>query len=379
VRRRRLGISTELARFFLWLGTVSFGGPVVHLALLEEHTVRRRQWLTSDEFLELLGLTNLIPGPNSTEMAMAIGYKRAGLAGLLVAGACFILPAACLTMLLAWLYVRYAGLPWLQPALAGLAPAVLVVMAQGAWRLGREAVTSAVDIVAAVVVLGLALYGVSEIVLLAGAAIAGALLPLRRYSAALAASVLAGVTLAGVSLAATVQPSATLADLAAFFLRVGAVLYGGGYVLVSFLQGLVDHQGWLTQRELFDAVAAGQVTPGPVLTTATFVGYLVLGPAGAVVATVAIFLPAFVFTAVMGPLTPWLRRSAVMRRAVRLVSVAAVAIVVAVTSALAVRVTTSPLALIPIAAASLVALGGGGAVGVLVAGMFASALVAGLG
>lgn len=379
MRRRRLGISTELARFFLWLGAVSFGGPVVHLALLEEHTVRRRQWLTSDEFLELLGLTNLIPGPNSTEMAMAIGYKRAGLAGLLVAGACFILPAACLTMLLAWLYVRYAGLPWLQPALAGLAPAVLVVMAQGAWRLGREAVTSAVDIVAAVVVLGLALYGVSEIVLLAGAAIAGALLPLRRHSAALAASVLAAVTLAGVSVAATVQPSATLTDLGAFFLRVGAVLYGGGYVLVSFLQGLVDHQGWLTQRELFDAVAAGQVTPGPVLTTATFVGYLVLGPAGAVVATLAIFLPAFVFTAVMGPLTPWLRRSAVVRRAVRLVSVAAVAIVVAVTSALAVRVTTSPLALIPIAAASLVALRGGGAVGVLVAGMFASALVAGLG
>lgn len=329
----------------------------------------------------MLGLTNLIPGPNSTEMAMAIGYKRAGLAGLLVAGVCFILPAACLTMLLASLYVRYAGLPWLQPALNGLAPAVLVVMAQGAWRLGRDAVTSAVDMVAAAVVLGLALYGVSEIVLLAGAAVCGALLPLqRRNLAPVVAVALAGVTLASVSLAAaTVQSPPGLADLGAFFLRVGAVLYGGGYVLVSFLQGLVDHQGWLTQRELFDAVAAGQVTPGPVLTTATFVGYLVLGPAGAVVATLAIFLPAFVFTAVMGPLTPWLRRSAVVRRAVRLVSVAAVAIVVAVTGALAARVATNPLAVIPVAAAALVALRGAGAVGVLVAGMFASVLVAGLG
>ena len=346
----------------------------MHLALLEEHTVRRRQWLTSDEFLELLGLTNLIPGPNSTEMAMAIGYKRAGLPGLLVAGSCFILPAACLTMVLAWLYVRYAGLPGLQPALIGLAPAVLVVMAQGAWRLGRDAVSSALDIVVAVLVLGLALYGVSEMVLLAGAAIAGALLPLQRPRMVLIAVALAVVTLA----AATAQSPATLADVGAFFLRVGAVLYGGGYVLVSFLQGLVDDQGWLTQRELFDAVAAGQVTPGPVLTTATFVGYLVLGPAGAIVATLAIFLPAFVFTAVMGPLTPWLRRSAAVRRAVRLVSVAAVAIVVAVTAALAARVVTSPLAAIPVAAAALVALRGAGAVGVLVAGMFASVLVAAL-
>jgi chromate transporter len=359
----------------LWLGTVGFGGPIVHLALLEEHAVRRRQWLTSDEFLELLGLTNLIPGPNSTEIAMAIGYKRAGLPGLLVAGVCFILPAACLTMLLAWLYVRYAGLPWLQPALTGLAPAVLVVMAQGAWRLGRDAVRSAADLVAAAVVLGLALYGVSEVVLLAGAAIGGALLPLQRRSAALAAVALAGVSLA----AATGRPLATLADLGGFFLRVGAVLYGGGYVLVSFLQGLVDHEGWLTQRQLFDAVAAGQVTPGPVLTTATFVGYLVLGPAGAVVATLAIFLPAFVFTAMLGPLTPWLRRSSMARRAVRMASAAAVAIVVAVTVTLALKVVTTPLALIPIAAAMLAAFSGGGVVGVLIAGMFASALVAGLG
>ncbi len=175
------------------------------------------------------------------------------------------------------------------------------------------------------------------------------------------------------------RPTATLESLGVYFLEVGAVLYGGGYVLVAFLQGLVDHQGWLTQRQLFDAVAAGQVTPGPVLTTATFVGYLVLGPAGAVVATLAIFLPAFVFTALLGPVTPWLRRSAVVRRAVRLTSVAAVAIVIAVTLTLAGRVITSPAALIPVVASTLAAVAGAGAAGVLIAGIFASVLVAGLG
>ncbi len=358
----------------MWLGTVSFGGPIVHLALLEEHTVRRRQWLTSDEFLELLGLTNLIPGPNSTEMAMAIGYKRAGFPGLLVSGAGFILPAAGLTILLAWLYVRYAALPWLQPALAGLAPGVIVVMAQGTWRLGRDAVRSAVDVATLLVVCGLALYGASEMALLASAALVGVLLPLRTRGPVLAAVGLTSVSLAAVS----VQSSATLADLGAYFLQVGSVLYGGGYLLAAFLQELVDPRGWLTQRQLFDAIAAGQVTPGPVLTTATFVGYLVLGPAGAVVATAAIFLPAFVFTSLLGSLTPWLRRSAAVRRAVRLTSVASVAIIAAVTLALTLRVVTHPLALIPVGAAALVASRGAGAIGMLMAGIVASVGVAGL-
>jgi chromate transporter len=192
--------------------------------------------------------------------------------------------------------------------------------------------------------------------------------------------VIVGVVLAGVPLmAATVHSPATVESLGAYFLQVGAVLYGGGYVLVAFLQGLVDHQGWLTQRQLFDAVAAGQVTPGPVLTTATFVGYLLLGPVGAVVATVAIFLPAFVFTAALGPLTPWLRRSVIVRRAVRLVSVASVAIIVAVTVTLAFRTVTSPAALIPMVASTLAAVGGAGSAGVLIAGIFASVLLAGLG
>lgn len=369
------GTLAALARFFLWLGTVGVGGPVVHLALLEEHAVRRRRWLTPAEFVELLGLTNLIPGPNSTEMAMAIGYRRARLPGLVVAGACFILPAALMTSVLAWVYVRYAAVPWLQPALAGLAPAVLVVMGQGAWRLGRDAVKSWMDAAIALVVVALALAGVGEATLLIGAAMIGALLPAAGRSTA-ALCLLAGAALTAAS--ATAVPPPSLADLSAFFLRVGAVLYGGGYVLVAFLQGLVDHQGWLSQRELLDAVAVGQVTPGPVLTTATFAGYLIHGPSGAAVATLAIFLPAFVFTAALGPLTPWLQRSAALRRAVRVVSVAAVALVVVVTATLAWRVLRTPAAFVPVAVGAGLVLRGWGIAWVLLAGVVASALTAGL-
>jgi chromate transporter len=369
------GTLAGLARFFLWLGTVGVGGPVVHLALLEEHAVRRRRWLTPAEFVELLGLTNLIPGPNSTEMAMAIGYRRARLPGLVVAGACFILPAALLTSVLAWGYVRYAAVPWLQPALAGLGPAVLVVMGQGAWRLGRDAVTTWADAAIALVVVAAALAGIGEATLLFGAAMVGALLPAAGRSTA-ALCLLAGVALSAAGAVAAPPPS--LADLSAFFLRVGAVLYGGGYVLVAFLQSLVDHQGWLTQRQLLDAVAAGQVTPGPVLTTATFVGFLIHGPAGAAVATLAIFLPAFVFTAALGPLTPWLQRSAALRRAVRVVSVAAVALVAVVTVTLAFRVLRTPAAFVPVAVGAAVALRGWGTAWVLLAGVVASALTAAL-
>jgi chromate transporter len=361
---------SELARFFLWIGAVGFGGPVVHVALLEEHVVRRRRWLDSREFLDLLGLTNLIPGPNSTEMAMAIGYRRAGLSGLFVAGICFILPAACLTLILAWLYVQYSALPGLVRALAGLGPAVVVVMAQGTWRLGREAVRTTPDAMVAALVLVLALAGVGELPLLLGAAAVGALGP-HRTSSATVALLLA----LAAPLAASTIGGPTLEQIGGFFLRVGAVLYGGGYVLVAFLQGLVDEQGWLTQRQLIDAVAAGQVTPGPVLTTATFAGYLLRGWSGALVATAAVFFPAFVFTALLGPITPWLRRTPRVGDAVHLVSVAAVAIVAAVTVTLALRVLTTPASAAPAVAAALVAWRRGGTVWVLAAGIVVSVLV----
>jgi chromate transporter len=369
------GTLADLARYFLWLGTFGFGGPVVHLALLEEHVVRRRGWLTIDEFIDLLGLTNIIPGPNSTEMAMAIGFRRAGYAGLAVAGSCFILPAVCLTMALGWLYARYGYHPAVEGVLAGLGPAVIVVMLQGAWRLGREAFTTPRAVAVAAVVLALSLAGIGEITLLLGAAIVGAVTSKARPGPAAALTVLALIASPIVALAATADPPA-LTSVGAFFLRVGAVLYGGGYVLVALLEPLVSVEGWITSRQLVHAVAAGQVTPGPVLTTATFVGYLLGGPSSAVVATIAIFLPAFVFTTLLGPLTPRLRRATVIRSALQLVSVASVALIGAVTLQLGVRVFTDPFSVVPLAAAVLVAARGGSSAWTLAAGMIGSAAVA---
>ena len=360
------GTLAELAHYFLWLGTFGFGGPVVHLALLEEHVVRRRGWLTTGEFLDLLGLTNLIPGPNSTEMAMAIGFRRAGYAGLAVAGVCFILPAVCLTMALGWLYVNYGYHPAVEGVLAGLGPAVIVVMLQG---------TTAATATASGVVLVLSLAGIGEITLLLGAAIVGAVTSKARPGPAAALTALAVIACPVIALAATADPPA-LTSVGAFFLRVGAVLYGGGYVLVALLEPLVSVEGWMTSQQLVHAVAAGQVTPGPVLTTATFVGYVLGGPASAVVATIAIFLPAFVFTALLGPLTPRLRQATAIRSALQLVSVASVALIAAVTLQLAVRVLTDAFSVVPLAAAVLVAARGGGSAWTLGAGMIGSAAVA---
>ncbi len=368
----RLG---ELARFFLWLGTLGFGGPVVHIALLEAHVVGRRGWLTSDEFLDLLGLTNLIPGPNSTEMAMAVGYRRAGFPGLVVAGACFIFPAACLTMALAWLYVRYGYAPGVAAVLAGLGPAVIVVMMQGAWRLGRGALNTPLTAVCGVVVLLLSLAGVGEVSLLLGAGVAGVLVGIARRGQVNVAALAMIVGPVLVVTTPALQPP-TLPAIAAFFLRTGAALYGSGYVLVAFLEQLVSVNGWITARQLVDAVAAGQVTPGPVLTTATFVGYLAGGPAGAIVATAAIFFPAFVFTALLGPLTPHLRRATLIRNALQLVSVASVALIAAVTVQLGARVLTDIFAVIPLVLAGLVAARGGTSAWTLAAGMIGSAAIA---
>lgn len=370
--RSRLG---ELARLFLRLGTVGFGGPVVHLALFEEEIVRRRRWMSADEFLDLLGLTNLIPGPNSTEMTMAVGYRRAGLPGLIVSGLCFLLPAAGLTAFLAWAYLRYGSLPALAPLRAGLGPAVVVVMVLGLWRLGRAALTRPADAVVGAFVMALALMGVDEVLLLFGAALAGAVAGGRVALLVAALVVPAGVAASAVGAGAPlVSPSLTA--IAAFFLQIGAVLYGGGYVLIALLQSAVDPHGWLTQQQLVDAVAAGQVTPGPVLTTATFVGYLLGGVPGAAVATAAVFLPAFVFTAVLGPHTNRIRRSRWLRRAVRTVSVAAVAVMAAVTVELAREVIGSPAAAVPMAAAAVVAWRGRSTPWVLLAGMLGSAAVA---
>ena len=281
----------ELARLFLRLGATAFGGPAAHIALMEDEVVRRRAWLTREELLDLIAACNLIPGPNSTELAIHIGHRKAGWAGLVVAGACFILPAALIVAVIAWAYVRWGSLPEVGAVLYGVKPVIIAVVAQALWGLGRSAAKTWTLGAIGVVAVAATLAGVDEILVLLGAGV-------------LAAAQFAGArTLA-------VAPVVPLWGLFGVFAKIGAVLFGSGYVLLAFLRAdLVDHLHWLTESQLLDAVAVGQITPGPVFTTATFIGYLLGGGAGAAVATAGIFLPAFVFVAISGPLVPRLRRS----------------------------------------------------------------------
>lgn len=347
---RAQGPLTELARLFFKLGCIAFGGPAAHIALLETEVVERRRWLERQHFLDLVGATHLIPGPNSTEMVMHVGHERAGWPGLVVAGSCFILPAALITGGFAWFYVRFGALPAVAPLFQGIQPAVLAIIAAALWRLGRKAWDGFRTAILGTAVAGAALLGAGEIPALAAGAILG-MLWLRAAHRPPAAPPsggaspgggAAGVALAGGALAtgsalgATGATAAaagpTLVQLGLFFLKVGAVLYGSGYVLLAFLEGgLVQRWGWLTETQLLDAVAVGQLTPGPVLTTATFVGYLLAGVPGAVVATAGIFLPSFVFVAVLNPWVPRLRRSPWTAAFLDAVNAAAVGLMLAVT------------------------------------------------
>jgi chromate transporter len=296
----------ELMRLFFRLGVTAFGGPAAHIAMMEDEVVRRRQWLTREAFLDMISACNLIPGPNSTEMAIHIGHRRAGFVGLLVAGISFIVPAASITIVLAWAYVRFGHLPTAAGVLYGIKPVIIAVVLQAIWRLGRVALHTPTLILLAIVATAAAFFGVDEMIVLLGAGVL-AILTLRMregLSAVVAAS--ATAVKAG---AATAAPFA-LGALFLIFLKIGAVLFGSGYVLLAFLQAdLVDRTHWLTQAQLLDAVAVGQFTPGPVFTTATFVGYLLGGNLGALAATIGIFLPAFFFVSISGPLLPVVRRS----------------------------------------------------------------------
>ena len=318
----------ELARLFLKLGTVSFGGPAAHIAMMEDEVVRRRAWLTHEEFLDLVGAVNLIPGPNSTELAIHVGSERAGWRGLIVSGACFILPAVAIVSAIAWAYVRFGTLPAAAGLLYGVKPVVIAVVLQALWGLGRTALKTwwlaALGIAAA---LATAL-GVDELLVLGVAAALGVAWQTRRGAPA------AGLWAAGWYAGA--PASVGLWPLFGVFLKVGAVLFGSGYVLLAFLRAdLVQRLHWLTERQLLDAVAIGQVTPGPVFTTATFVGYVLKGASGAAVATVGIFLPAFVYVALSTVILPRVRRSPAARAALDAVNVASLALMAVVTWQLA--------------------------------------------
>ncbi len=354
-----------LARVFFKLGVIGFGGPAAHIAMMEDEVVERRGWLSRQHFLDLIGATNLIPGPNSTEMTMHVGYERGRWPGLFVAGGSFIFPAALSTGVLAWLYVRYGEVPAVAPLLAGIKPAVVAVILGALWRLGRKAVKSwALALLGLAVGAALAL-GLGELwALLAGGIIGMAVLALwkERGARARGALVLAMPQVGRDSLAAAAGAAGAMAGvslwaLGLFFLKVGAILYGSGYVLIAFLEGgLVDDLGWLTEQQLLDAVAIGQFTPGPVLTTATFIGYVLGGVPGAVVATLGIFLPAFVFVGLLNPVVPRLRASKWSAAFLDAVNVSAVALMAVVTLELGADVLVSPGAWAIFAVAAVLAL-----------------------
>jgi len=331
---------SELAFLFLKLGATAFGGPAAHIAMMEDEVVRRRRWLTHDEFLDLVGATNLIPGPNSTELAIHVGYRRAGWAGLLVAGACFIVPAMMIVLALAWAYVRFGRLPQAAGLLYGVKPVVIAVVVQALVGLARAAVKSRVLGVAGVAAVAATAAGVHELVVLFGVGLGAALVGWasgrRRGRPSPLCLVPLGsaltVTGAGAGAGAAAGTAFGLGPLFLFFLKVGSVLFGSGYVLLAFLRAdLVTRWGWLTEGQLIDAVAVGQVTPGPLFTTATFIGYILGGLPGGLVATLGIFLPAFVFVAASGPLVPRLRRSPVAGAFLDGVNVASLALMAVVT------------------------------------------------
>jgi chromate transporter len=305
----------ETAFLFLKLGTIGFGGPAATIALMEDEVVRRRRWVSREDFLDLLGAANIIPGPNSTEMAIFIGHRRAGWPGLILAGICFIFPAAAIVTMIAWAYTRYGTLPQANAILYGVKPVILAVVLQALWGLSRSAVKSRLLGTVCVAGILLGFIGVNELtILFVGGLIVAAIARIRNRPKRTSVFSLQGAPLLMAAHAATAAGSGAatfgLLPLFLFFLKVGSVLYGSGYVLLAFLQAdLVTRWHWLTESQLLDAIAVGQVTPGPVFTTATFIGYILGGPFGAFLATVGIFLPAFLFVALSGPLLPRIRRS----------------------------------------------------------------------
>jgi len=328
----------EIALVFLRLGTIAFGGPAAHLAMMEEEFVRRRHWITQADFLDRLAAANLIPGPSSTEVAIFVGQLKRGWRGLIVAGCCFIIPAAVIVSVIAWAYVRFGSLPKAEGVLYAIKPAVVAIVIQALGKLGRTGLRTIPLAVIAVLAVVLNVLGVSPVLVLvfAGVISASVLTMKNRLVSAVGFPKVVGLpkVIAGAMAVAAVGAAfpAGLLRLFLSFLKVGSVVLGSGYVLLAFLQTeFVERLHWLTEKQLIDAVAVGQFTPGPLFTTATFIGYVVAGWMGAVVATVGIFLPGFVLVAVSGPLLPRLRRSRVAAAALDGVVAGSLALMAVVT------------------------------------------------
>lgn len=336
------------------VGATAFGGPAAHIAIVHDQVVKRRKWLSERSYLDFIGASNLIPGPSSTEVVMHVGYERAGLAGLVVAGTCFIVPAALIVLVLAWAYVEYGATPAARSILYGVEPVVIAIVAGALLSLGRTALKDAFLAVVGLVVLALYLLGGNELALLLGG---GAFVTVVRVFRSGGGAGVPLILAPGIVLGGAAASPVDLERLFYVFLKLGAVIFGSGYVLLAFLRGdLVQDLGWLNDGQLIDAVAIGQVTPGPVFTTATFIGYVLAGFPGAALATLGIFLPSFLFVAVSNPLIPKLRTSRVMTAFLDGVNVCAVALMAGVTVQLARRALVDPLTIVVAAVAAVLLL-----------------------
>ncbi|WP_066759444.1 chromate efflux transporter [Crocinitomix algicola] len=321
----------EVASVFFKLGLFAFGGPAAHIAMMEAEIVEKRKWMSKQHFLDLIGATNLIPGPNSTEMTMHCGHERAGFWGLFIAGLSFIIPAVFLTGLLAYFYVTYGELPNVAPFIYGIKPVVLAIIAMAIFKLGKKALKSVHLGILGGIVLILSFLGINEVYLLLGAGLIGAII-LYGLDKINSKTMRQFLPLIGIQGATATTVAFTLTSMKIFwiFLKVGAVLYGSGYVLFAYLDAELVDLGYLSQQELLDAIAMGQFTPGPVLSTATFIGYQLNGFSGALAATAGIFLPSFIFVLILNPLVPKMRNSKFMSRFLDAVNIAAVAVMLGV-------------------------------------------------
>lgn len=339
----------EITLIFLKLGSTAFGGPAAHIAMMESEVVRKRKWMDHQHFLDLIGATNLIPGPNSSEMAMHCGHERGGYRGLLAAGAAFILPAVAITMLFAWLYSEYGTLPRAEQFIYGIKPAVIGIILYALYGLGKKAFKTNLLIALGVITLGVTFIGVGEITALFACGFAGVVIYIFKtkiikgdklfccapatFSLSLKSLIqpsTSALSAGATTLAATGAASLSLMNIFWIFLKVGALLYGSGYVLFAFLDSELVSAGMLTREQLMDAVAVGQFTPGPVLSAATFIGWQLYGFPGAILATLGIFLPSFLLVSLLNPLIPKLRKSKIMSAFLDAVNVGSVAVIMAV-------------------------------------------------
>ncbi len=333
---------TEVAQLFLRLGITAFGGPAAHVAIMRDEVVKRRKWISEQEFLDLFGAANLIPGPTSTETAIYLGFRRVGWIGLVLGGVCFILPAMLIVLALAWAYVRYGTTSIASGLLYGILPVVIAIITQALWNMGRKAVKGLLTGVIGLIVLALYFLDVNILILLFGAGLAATLIinfsNIKRIPKTGFLPLLIGLGI----YANPIPFSLSLLFLT--FLKIGAILYGSGYVLVAFLHAdLVQNLGWLTDHQLFDAIAVGQITPGPLFTTATFIGYLLGGVPGALLATLGIFLPSFVFVGISSLFIKQIRNSPWTSGFLDGVNVASLALMLGVTLQLATTAIVDPL------------------------------------